>query len=140
MKKSDAIFLDSNVYINVLRSPEYEKKVERFLVSAYLYTLNKIVLMELWAGVRTPLEGQILKQHQKMCPRIGMQDDQFIHAGQLMMKMREKHRFEPKERRRMTWDLLIALSAMENRAIVITENKKDFERIQNWVDFEFVSV
>lgn len=71
---------------------------------------------------------------------VGMQDDQFIVAGQLTSLMQKKHRFEPKLRRRLTWDILIALSAKENNAMLITENSSDFYRIKNWVDFEFMAV
>ena len=58
-KKCDVVFFDSNVYINILRSPEYEQKTERFLRGAYLYAVSKVVLMELWAGVKTKIEENI---------------------------------------------------------------------------------
>jgi predicted nucleic acid-binding protein len=81
-----------------------------------------------------------LRDHQKAFPLIGMQDDQFIAAGQLMSRMQRKHRFEAKMRRRLTWDLLIALSAKENNALLITENNADFRNIRKWIDFEYMSV
>ncbi len=136
--KPDSVFFDSNVYINLLRSPKYEYKVGRFLQGAYLYVVNKIVLMELWAGVRTKAEENILKQHQKAIPLIGFSDDNFIVAGQVMRRMTDEHGFEPRVRRRLTWDLLIALSAKENNALVVTENESDFRKIHKYVDFEFV--
>ncbi|MBI2604673.1 MAG: hypothetical protein HYW49_01205 [Deltaproteobacteria bacterium] len=86
-KKPEAVFFDSNVYVNLLRSPEYERRIEHFLQGAYLYTVSKIVLM----------------------------------------------------RRRLTWDILIALSAKEHHALLVTENESDFKKIQGYVDFEFVS-
>ena len=138
-KKSDIVFFDSNVYINLLRSPDYARKVERFLQGAYLYTVSKIVLMELWAGAKTKVEENILKQHEKHLPLIGFSDDNFIAAGQVMRKMVEDHRFEPTARRRLTWDILIALNAKEHNALLVTENESDFKKIQNYIDFEFVT-
>ena len=42
-------------------------------------------------------------------------------------------------RRRLTWDILIALSAMENRAVIVTK-ESDFKKIQKFVDFEYLAV
>lgn len=138
-KKPELVFFDSSVYINLLRFPEYESKLERFLQGAYLYTVNKIVLMELWAGAKTKVEENILKQHQKVIPMVGLPDDNFIIAGQVMRKMADEHSFESQMRRRLTWDILIALSAKENNALLVTENESDFKKIQKYVEFEFVS-
>lgn len=137
-KKPDAIFFDSNVYIDALRSEEVSQKLEKLLSGAYLYVLNKIVLMELWAGARSKTEESILLQHQQNLPLIGLIDDNFIKAGQIMSRLRQKLNPEPKMRRRLTWDILIALSAKENNAIVVTANVKDFAKIAIYVDFEFM--
>ncbi len=139
-KKPDLVFFDSNVYINLLRSPEYQQQIEHFLQGAYLYAINKIVLMELWAGAKTKLEESILKQHQKNLPLIGFSDENFIVAGQVMQKMARDSSIEPRTRRRLTWDILIALSAHQNNALLVTENESDFKKVQGYVDFEFASV
>lgn len=138
-KKPEAVFFDSNVYVNLLRSPEYERRIEHFLQGAYLYTVSKIVLMELWAGAKTKVEESILRQHEKQSPLIGFSDDNFIAAGQVMRKMAEDKGIESSSRRRLTWDILIALSAKEHHALLVTENESDFKKIQGYVDFEFVS-
>lgn len=137
--RPNTVFFDSNVYIHLLRSSNDERKVERFLQGAYLYAISKIVLMELWAGAKTRVEENIVKLHQKNLPLLGFSDEGFIVAGQVMKKMAEDHRGEPHPRRRLTWDILIALSARENNALLVTENDSDFRRIQNYVDFEFIS-
>ena len=140
VNQPESIFFDANVYINLLKSPLYERKVEIFLPGAYLYVINKIVLMELWAGVSNKTEENILKKHQHMMPMIGLSDDNFIVAGQIMNHMRRFSQHEPKMRRRLTWDILMALSAKENNALLLTENKKDFEQIKNFLGFEFMTV
>ncbi len=138
--KIDSIFFDTNVYINLLRSLEYEQKIEKFLQGGYLYTVNKIVLMELWAGARSALEESILREYEEEFPLIGMSDSNFIIAGQTLRKMTTEYKIEPKLRRRLTWDILIALSARENNAMLVTENKADFIRINKFIDFQFVTV
>jgi len=139
-KKPELLFFDSNVYINLLRSPEYGTRLEKFLQGAYLYVINKIVLMELWAGVKNKTEENILRLHQHGLPVIGLLDDNFIITGQILSQMRGDPQLEPKMRRRLTWDILIALSAKENQAVVVTENEDDFKRIQKFVDFEYLAV
>ncbi len=139
-KKSELLFFDSNVYINLLRSPEYGQRLEKFLQGAYLYVINKIVLMELWAGVQTKIEENILKHHQRELPLIGVSDNNFITTGQVLSQMRGAPELAPKMRRQLTWDILIALSAKENQAVVVTENEDDFKRIRKFVDFEYLVV
>lgn len=138
--KPEMIFFDSNVYINLLRNPEYALRLEKLLQGAYLYVANKIVLMELWAGVRKKVEEQILTLHQQELPLIGLSDDNFIITGQILSQIRGEPNLAPQMRRRLTWDILIALSAKENQAVVVTENERDFKRIQKFVDFEFLAV
>ena len=140
MKKTNSVFFDTNVYINLLRFPEYERKIEKFLQGGYLYVINKIVLMELWAGARSKVEENILNQHEENLPLIGMSDDNFVSTGRVLRNMTTEFRLEPKMRRRLTWDILIALSAKENSALLVTENESDFKKIQKFVDFEFVSL
>ena len=138
--KPELLFFDSNVYINLLRFPEYERRIEKFLQGAYLHVLNKIVLMELWAGVRTKVEENILVVHQQELPLIGLDDDNFITTGQILSRMKTEPELTPKMRRRLTWDILIALSAKENQAVVVAENESDFKKIQRFVDFDFIAV
>src|SRR3989338_1939688 len=139
-KRPESLFFDTNVFINLLRYPEYEARIESYLQVAYLFVVNKIVLMELWAGVQTVKEENILKQYQKAFQMIGLSDDQFIKAGQVMHAMRKKYNFEPKGRRQLTLDILLALSAEENNALILTENEKDFSKIKKFVSFEYISI
>ena len=138
-KKPGTVFFDSNVYINLLRAPEYSARIERFLQGAYLYAVSKVVLMELWAGARTKTEEGILRQHEKGLLQIGFSDENFVTAGHIMRRMAEDNSIPPATRRRLTWDILIALNTKEHQALLVTENVADFKKIQNYVDFEFVS-
>lgn len=95
--------------------------------------------MELWAGTRSKAEESILKQYEKQLPLIGFSDDNFIIAGQVMRKIAGDSSIEPGSRRRLTWNILIALNAKEHNALLVTENESDFKKIQNYIDFEFVS-
>ena len=138
-KKPNLVFFDSSIYINLLRYPKYERKIETFLQGSYLHAISKIVLMELWTGARTKIEENILIQLQKSFPPMTFSDDNFIFAGQVMHKIADLHHFESQMRRRLTWDILIALSARESNALLVTENESDFKKIQKYIDFEFVA-
>lgn len=139
LSKPEAIFFDTNVFIHLLRSADYEQRLERFLQGACLYVVSKIVLMELWAGARTRVEEDILRQYERAFPLIGFADEGFIEAGQVMRRMSREQKIEPQSRRRLTWDILIAIAARQNNAILVTENVGDFQRIGRFVEFEFVS-
>ena len=139
MRKTENVFFDTNVYINLLRFPEYEAKIERFLQGGYLYVISKIVLMELWAGAKSKVEETILTQHEESIPSIGSSDSNFVNTGKILRKMTVEYDLEPKMRRRLTWDILVALSAKENSALLVTENQADFKKIQRFVDFDFIS-
>lgn len=136
----EAVFFDSNVYINIFRYPLYERRIEKFLQGAYHFVINHVVLMELWAGAKTVTEKNILKTQQDHFRLVGLSHGQFIIAGQILSQMSGgAFTGEGRRRRRLTWDLLIALSAQENNALVITENIDDFRKIQRFIDFEFVA-
>lgn len=96
--------------------------------------------MELWAGAKTKIEEDILNRLQQEFPLIGLSDGHFITAGKIMCQMRHTHKFEPKTCRQLTWDILIALSASENNACVITENESDFIQINKFLEFDFMAV
>lgn len=96
--------------------------------------------MELWAGAKTKLEEKIISNHQSSFPLIGISDDNFIVAGKVLNKMRKTFEFPPERRRRITWDILIAISASENNALLITENEADFSRIKTFIEFNFIGI
>ena len=135
----DSIFLDSNIFIQLMKSPEYKKRIGVLFQSSYLHVVNKVVLMELWAGVRNSVEEALLSEYQKNYPLMEFSGDHFIAAGQILKKMNDDHQLEPRTRRRLTWDILIALSAKENNSLLLTENETDFKKIQKYVDFEFMT-
>jgi predicted nucleic acid-binding protein len=49
-----------------------------------------------------------------------------------------KHDFDVHKTREIHFDVLIAFSARSAGAVVITTNRDDFERIQEYVDFHLV--
>lgn len=138
-RKADSIFFDSNVFVDALRSTDFELRIERFLQGAFLYSVSKVVLMELWAGARTKYEMDFIAHHEKTFPLLDLPDDCLIEAGKILAKLRSGLEGEALRRRRLTWDLLIALSARENRAVLVTQNLSDFRRIQDFVEFELMT-
>lgn len=137
---SQIAFFDSNIYINTLRVLEYPEKLSPFLKDKGLYFMvSKIVLMELWAGCHSSIEEEALTNLQENSPLMSFDSDHFIQAGKVMNQMRKEYNLEPNKRRQITWDLLIALTAQENKALLITENKEVFQTIQKFVDFEFAT-
>lgn len=139
--RSEVVFFDSNIYINIFRYPLYERRIEKLLQGAYQFVVSHIVLMELWAGAQTSVEKNILESQQNHFRLIGLSNERFIAAGRILnqMKVFFSQTGEDRRRRKLTWDLLIALSAQENNALLVTENRDDFQKIRRFVDFEFMT-
>lgn len=96
--------------------------------------------MELWAGASNAIEKTILLQHERSFPHLPFSDENFVEAGHVMREMAERHRFEPKMRKQLTWDILIALNAKENNSLLLTQNTADFSKIRKFVKFDFSGI
>ena len=57
-------------------------------------------------------------------------------AGKVIAKLNQKYGFEDKYLAKIANDVLIALSARQIGAIIVTNNTKDFLRIKEFVDFK----
>ena len=136
-RRPSSFFLDTNVYIHLLRDPDYERRLERFFRGTHLFTVNKIVLMELWEGVKTKAEAEFLEEQERHFPACGFLDEGFVVAGKILLEMTRNRQPQSGNRRKITWDILIAVSAYQNDAIVVTKNTSDFRRIQKYLGFQF---
>ncbi len=139
--RSESFFFDTNVFIRILREPGALSTLEPlFECAQYLYVVNKIVLMELWAGSKTQEEFKILRALQTSHQLIGLDDHRFIEAGTILSRLHSSQEGSARRRRGLTWDILLALSARDHRAFLVTENLDDFKRIRNVIDFEYCSL
>lgn len=136
--RPEKILFDTSVYISRLNKGYHADKMDQ-LNHVVLY-LHSTVFEELIAGIQTPkekrelfkLKKSFLKKERMVTPtdrdweETGLMVNHFIHHGTSTTKKIIN----------MTHDILIATSAKNAGIRVITENKKDFEKIRMIKDFK----
>jgi predicted nucleic acid-binding protein len=133
----ETLFFDSNVFIKAFRDIHYASQIQRYLTGAYVFSLSPIVLMELWVGAKNHFEQTTLKKLERDFPVLEINKNHTIKCGQILNKISRKSILIAKNRRSLTWDILIAIGAKENNALIITENVKDFELISQYFNFSY---
>lgn len=107
-------------------------------VSPVLY-MSTVVLSELYAGSH---DSQSIKLLDKLfhtfqnVGRIIVPDvSDWQKTGGIISRLREKYGYEMRYLSRIQNDILIAFSARRIGAFVVTHNKRDFQRIKEFIDF-----
>ncbi|MBI5027020.1 MAG: type II toxin-antitoxin system VapC family toxin [Nitrospirae bacterium] len=101
--------------------------------------MSMVVLVELYAGSHdansTKLVDRLYNTFLSVGRLIVPNDEDWRKAGMIMAKLGRKYGFEAKYISKIQNDILIACSARRNGAFVVTQNKKDFLRIKEFIDF-----
>ena len=137
--------LDSNCYIDAARDPDQLAALGEFTTWAvpHLY-LSSVVAAELRAGVRTVRErarlerlvlGPYVRRGRTITPSAAAWDALGLTLGTLRPQTGPDHGLS---RRSFAFDVLLAYSAREVGAVVVTSNHRDMERIRTVFTFEFV--
>lgn len=139
--------LDTNVYIKAFRNPAAEgEQLERFGVQHMVVThLSSVVFHELLRGANNPamardlvtdLAGPFVRTNRIVVPS----HHAWSRAAEIIAQLAWD---EGLERRTLPAgfanDVLIAASCRENGFTLITENVRDFTRIQKRMAFDFVA-
>lgn len=99
---------------------------------------HAVVIMELYQGVRSAQEGAAIERIEKLYEIIGPSIGNYLAAGKILKQMTEKGWLMYKRLYELQNDVLLALSAIENKAYIITRNKKDFDRIKKFCDVKIL--
>jgi predicted nucleic acid-binding protein len=94
-----------------------------------------VVLAELWRGATVATERRFVKALDQSRPVSTPTERYWLESGRLLAKMRADKGFEPQKLRDLHLDVLIALTARANDALVITSNRDDFELIRGYREF-----
>lgn len=121
---------DTNIFIDWLNAHRHEEFL--FSQESVKY-LSAIVLMELYAGAFSPEDRRQVGQIQQAFDRVGRillpSTKTFVAAGQLLQRLQWQSGRTGKKAAGFSHDVLIALSARQIGATVLTANGRDFERI-----------
>lgn len=137
--------LDTNLFIDGFRDPMANEALQRFhyLFAPFEY-LSVVVVQELLAGVRSPADRRALVRHVL---------NPFTRRGRLVTPSAQAWResgtvlaalagSEGLELARVSKafgnDILVALSCRESGMVLVTDNRRDFERIARVAACRFV--
>ncbi|MEO8622450.1 MAG: type II toxin-antitoxin system VapC family toxin [bacterium] len=137
--------LDTNVWIRAFRDAGANQALEAFhRVHGPGEFLCSVVAHELRAGVRTPadrrkLERQILDRFSRVGRVITPSDAAWRLAGDVFSELQRKEGLDiTRASKSFGNDVLLALCCRESGMVLVTENRRDFDRINRIVKFDFV--
>jgi len=98
--------------------------------------------MELRAGAFTRTDIKIVqalaRTYRKSRRVLAPGDTEFLRAGEMLAKLQEREGYDLKKTASITNDVLIALSARQIGATVVTQNRRDFEAVRRNRHFDLL--
>lgn len=146
MKQAAARYLlDTNIWIRAFRDRSALDALQQFhqLHGPGEY-MSSIVAHELRAGIRAPADRRKLQRHildrfERVGRVIAPSDTAWQRAGDLFATFARTEDLEiSRVSKSFGNDVLLALSCREAGVTLVTENRRDFARIQRVVPFQFL--
>jgi predicted nucleic acid-binding protein len=127
------IMFDTSIFIDHLRA---NKHADHFQNLSGLIRNSSVVLSELARGATHESELDFVSILTKNHPILTPTEKNWLESGLLLYRMHEEKGFSPGKLRDLHFDVLIALSARNHGATVITSDKADFELIRHYKEFQ----
>lgn len=132
------IIIDTNIYIDYFNSGKHAQIIYQEGYPQVIH-VSSIVLMELMAGSFSRTEVAIVNNIVKVAKSANkivtpIYTD-YVEAGRILVKLQSEKGYDLKKAYSLTNDVLIALSARRIGATVVTQNRRDFEAIQEFKGF-----
>jgi len=126
------IMFDTSIFVDHLRTNKYAGHFQNL---SGLIRNSSVVLSELARGATNESEldfvSILAKNHSILTPT----ERNWLESGSLLYRMHEGKGFSPGKLRDLHFDVLIALTARNHGATVITSDKADFELIRHYKEF-----
>lgn len=126
------IIFDTAVFIDHLRTNKY---INHFQDISGLIRNSSVVLSELARGATKETELDFIATLAKDHPILTPTEKNWLESGQILSMIYKDRGFSSDKLRDLHFDVLIALTARNYGATVITSNKTDFEMIRRYRDF-----
>jgi len=95
-------------------------------------------LHELRRGARTALEFRFVSELARKVRIITPTESHWLESAEILSRMRRKKGYDPNKLRQLAFDVLVALSARDVGATLITCNREDFAEIRSHTTFKVV--
>jgi predicted nucleic acid-binding protein len=137
--------LDTNLFVRGFREPDANRALTEFhrLFAPFEY-LCAVVAQELRDGTRTPadrrrLERHVLRPYERRSRVITPSRRAWNESGNVLAELARQEGLDvSRVSKAFGNDILLALCCRESGMVLITENRRDFERIDAVARFEFV--
>ena len=126
------VFFDTSIFIDHLRTNKYHNHFQNI---TGLIRNSSVVLSELSRGATQKGEIDFVSAPARNHPILTPTEKNWIESGEILSKINKDRGFSPEKLRDMHFDVLIALTARNHGATVITSNRADFELIKKYRDF-----
>lgn len=129
------VIFDTSVFIDHLRTNRYSAHFQELNA---LVRNSSVVLAELLRGATKDAEKAFVNMLAKNHPILTPTAQNWLDSGEILLKINKRKGFLPEKLRDLHFDVLIALTARNCGAVVVTANKADFELIREYKDFRLV--
>jgi predicted nucleic acid-binding protein len=126
---SDLVVFDTSVLVDHLRTDRHRRRMETL---QGVVRNCAVVLAELWRGVVTPADRELLRALARNHPILTPTEKTWTESGELLAKIQADRGFAAAKLRDLHFDVLIALTARSFAARLITSNRADFEMIDSY--------
>lgn len=130
---SNIVIFDTSVLIDHLRTGKHKKRLEQ--LNAIIRN-SAVVVSELFRGATKKEELAFVKNLAENHPVLTPTEKNWIESGVMLAAINKSKEYTPGKLRDLHFDILIALTARNSGATVITSNKADFHLIQKHKDFK----
>ncbi len=127
MPAGNLAILDTSVYIENFRTGRFTLDL---LWSTWIVRCSAVVLHELRRGARTALELRFVTDLTKRIRIITPMERHWLESAEVLSSIGKKTGYRATKLRELAFDVLIALSARDIGATLITCNREDFSEIR----------
>lgn len=135
MPTANLALLDTSVYIENFRTGRFTLPLLR---SAWIVRCSAVVLHELRRGARTPLELRFVAELARKVRVLTPAERHWLESAEILSRIRKRKGYDAKKLRDLAFDSLIALSARDAGATLITCNREDFAEIAKYLAYKVI--
>jgi len=126
LRTANLAILDTSVYIENFRTGRFTLTLLR---SPWIVRCSAVVLHELRRGARTPLELRFVADLARKIQILTPTEKHWLESAEVLSRMRARRGYTASKLRDLAFDTLIALSARDAGATLITCDHEDFAEI-----------
>lgn len=135
MPAANLAVLDTSVYIENFRTGRFTLTLLR---SPWIVRCSAVVLHELRRGARTPVELRFVGELARKVRTLTPTESHWLESAEVLSRVRQAKGYPVGKLRDLAFDTLIALSARDAGATLVTCNREDFVAIGKYAAFRAV--